>query len=187
MNFKVVFLGDANVGKTSIVQRYVNRTFSENPRSTLGVDFHTIRVSKTCTLSVWDTAGTEAFHSVTRQLLRGIHVVVFVFDVSSTESFINLTEWVKLFNQSKTIDNPVMYLVANKTDKPDRRVSFERARSWAEDHNMSLVETSCRNAMGIQILFKCMMQDVLLDTELGQLALQPVQPIRPTSTCPSCV
>ena len=93
---KVIILGDSGVGKTSLLNRYVNNKFDNRYQATIGADFRTkeTEVEGTLvTLQIWDTAGQERYQSLGSAFYRGADACLLVFDLSSQESFRNLTAW----------------------------------------------------------------------------------------------
>jgi len=144
---KFVVVGDAEVGKTCLLGRFVeDRDWSERG-TTIGVDFG----SKTQTigsslvkLHVWDTAGQESFRSITRSYYRGAAASLLVYDVTRRESFEHLREWLAEVRHS-TNPAPVISVVGNKTDlQAHRRVSTEEASALAAAEGALFFETSAR-------------------------------------------
>ena len=121
--FKILLIGASNVGKSSIMTRYVDNIFSESYISTIGVDFKikTLEVNnKIIKLQVWDTAGQERFRSITSSYYRGSSCIIVVFDLSDINSFIDAIEiWLDEIkkNNEKTGSNSMVYIVGNKLDK----------------------------------------------------------------------
>ena len=101
--FKVVFAGDAAVGKTSFINRITKGVFMSNLSSTLGVDFQvkTIRVDdRNIAIQLWDTAGQERFRSVTKTYFRRADGVMLLYDVTSERSFTSVRHWVQCIDVS---------------------------------------------------------------------------------------
>ena len=122
IDLKVVVLGVASVGKTSIINRYCNDSFREDSLSTIGAGFftHSIKINDTeVTLMLWDTAGEERFRSVAPSLLRGSNGLVLVYDVTNVQSFNELEIYLEMFldvvNVNAMSVMPVL-LLGNKTD-----------------------------------------------------------------------
>lgn len=121
--FKVLIVGDATVGKTSLVQRYSNDSFTKHYKSTVGVDF-ALKVlqwsdSETVRLQLWDIAGQERFTSMTRLYYREAAACVIMFDVTNRASFLNSQKWKEDLDSKATLPNgaPVpCILLANKCD-----------------------------------------------------------------------
>ena len=94
--FKILLIGDSSVGKSSILLRFTDEVFEEQMSSTIGVDFRvkTVHIGgKTVKLTIWDTAGQEAFLSITRSYYRGADGALLVYDISRRATFQNLTRW----------------------------------------------------------------------------------------------
>ncbi|TKR92292.1 hypothetical protein L596_006975 [Steinernema carpocapsae] len=95
-NLKIIILGDSGVGKSSLLDRYVNHRFSQNFKTTIGMDFFTkqLYVSKRkVTVQLWDTAGQERFQSLGSSFFRGSDGVILVYDVTNAKSFKSLEHW----------------------------------------------------------------------------------------------
>jgi Ras-related protein Rab-7A len=93
---KVIILGDSGVGKTSLMNQYVNRRFSNQYKATIGADFLTKEVmvdDRLVTMQLWDTAGQERFQSLGVAFYRGADCCVLVYDVNSAKSFETLDSW----------------------------------------------------------------------------------------------
>eukprot|EP00879_Flechtneria_rotunda_P010463 GHRR01010939.1.p1 GENE.GHRR01010939.1~~GHRR01010939.1.p1 ORF type:complete len:125 (+),score=31.91 GHRR01010939.1:67-441(+) len=93
---KVIILGDSGVGKTSLMNQYVQKKFSKEYKATIGADFLTKEIQiddKLVTMQIWDTAGQERFQSLGVAFYRGADCCVLVYDVNSTKSFENLDTW----------------------------------------------------------------------------------------------
>ena len=115
---KVIIVGDSNVGKSSLMEGYVNGRIDSEYIPTIGIDFKTKKISvgaETCKLQIWDTAGQERFRSIISAYYKGAHVVLIVFDVTNRESFNNIPRWIRSV-RNHCVDNQFFVLVANKTD-----------------------------------------------------------------------
>ena len=96
--FKLLLIGDGGVGKSSLILRFSDDTFTESYISTIGVDFkiRTIEIrGKSIKLQIWDTAGEEKFRTVTASYYRGAHGIIVVYDVTDQTSFTNVKQWMK--------------------------------------------------------------------------------------------
>ena len=156
--FKVIMAGDGAVGKTSIVKRYVSRTFTQDYLSTLGVqvsskDF-TFDDGKTIKLLIWDVAGQYVFASVRSMYYRDATVALVVFDVTNRDTFDNVSKWVR---EARDVEPSLaIILVGNKVDLTlERDVSEKEAEALVARLNLAgYVETSARTGQGINELFK---------------------------------
>lgn len=151
--FHVIFLGDANVGKTSFLHLLHQNSFATGLTATVGVDFRVKNLlvdNKRFALQLWDTAGQERYHSVTRQLLRKADGVVLMYDITSQESFVHVRYWLDCLQDAES-DDVVILLLGNKTDcEEDRQVSTEAGQQLAQELGVSFGE--CSAALGHNIL-----------------------------------
>jgi Ras-related protein Rab-7A len=169
---KVVLLGDAGVGKTSLMDRFVNQTFSERYKATIGADFLTkeLRIeNKLVTLQIWDTAGCERFNSLGSAYFRGSDCCILVFDVTDAKSLNSLSFWKEEFYMHALEDEKdrktfPFVVLANKIDMFDRRVvTTEQAQDWCKTsgHNISYFETSAKSGQNVESAFKVAVTAVL--------------------------
>lgn len=155
--FKLVFLGDEAVGKTSIITRFMYDTFEMAYKVTIGIDF----VSKTMyledkivRLQLWDTAGQERFRSLIPSYIRDSSVAVVVYDISNRASFLNSEQWIEDVRNERGNDVVIM-LVGNKTDLSDRRqVATDEGEKKAKEWNVMFIETSAKAGFNVKGLFR---------------------------------
>ncbi|XP_032385517.1 ras-related protein Rab-33B isoform X1 [Etheostoma spectabile] len=147
--FKIIVIGDSNVGKTCLTYRFCGGTFLKNPEATIGVDFRerTLELDgETIKLQIWDTAGQERFRkSMVEHYYRSVHAVIFVYDVTSLSSFESIPEWIE--ECSRHCVGPLVprIMVGNKCDLRDRReVPTTAAQCLADSYNFPLFETSAK-------------------------------------------
>ncbi|KAG1714258.1 Ras-related protein Rab-35 [Nymphon striatum] len=161
--FKLLIIGDSGVGKSSLLLRFADNTFSGNYITTIGVDFkiRTIEVDgDKVKLQIWDTAGQERFRTITSTYYRGTHGVIVVYDVTSGESFANVKRWLHEIDQNCEIVNRI--LVGNKNDDPDRKVVLtEDAQRFADQMGIQLFETSAKENINVEEMFNCITKLVL--------------------------
>jgi small GTP-binding protein len=118
--YKVILIGDASVGKSSIARRQANGVFDFKMMSTVGVDHlvSTIEIDgRSIKLMLWDTAGQEQFASLVPMYVRGAHACIIVASVVDPESCAHMEEWMHLLQKSG--DNPPIVVAINKTDLLD--------------------------------------------------------------------
>ncbi len=150
--FKYIIIGDSGVGKSCILLRFIEDTFNPNLENTIGVEFGAKQVEiegKQIKLQIWDTAGQEAFQSITRSYYRSSAGALLVYDVTNRESFENIENWL---DEARVNGNPemVLCLVANKCDLEEKReVSKEDGENLAKENKLLYVETSALNASGV--------------------------------------
>jgi Ras-related protein Rab-6A len=154
--FKIVFLGDQNVGKTSIITRFIYDTFDDTYQATIGIDFFSKVMSidnKLYRLQLWDTAGLERFRSLIPSYIRNSNVAAIVYDITDRESFENVNKWVEDVRAERG-NEVIMMLVGNKNDlNATRVVSFEQGEQKAKEFGMEFVETSAKTGFNIKSLF----------------------------------
>lgn len=153
--FKVILLGDGGVGKTSMIERFINDSFNFNTPHTVGAEYYakTINIQKEkVLLNIWDTAGQERYRSIIPSYFKGAKGVVLVYDICSKNSFSSLNYWI---NQVKQFaEDAAFMLIGNKADLEDtREVLSEEALKLAKRFNMLFFETSCSTALNIQFAF----------------------------------
>ena len=156
---KVVLLGDAGVGKTSIISRYVTNTFSEVLMSTTGASFATKKLDidseHKIKFQIWDTAGQERFRSLAKIFYQNAAVAVLVYDITRRESFEKLKDfWIKELEENAPSDI-ILAIAANKSDSYESEVvSLKEGKELATQINAIFKSTSAMLSHGIEDLFK---------------------------------
>lgn len=160
---KLLIIGDSGVGKSSLLLRFADNTFTGNYINTIGVDFkiRTLEVdNQRVKLHIWDTAGQERFRTITSTYYRGTHGVIVVYDITNGESFANVKRWLHEIDQNCDVVNRI--LVGNKNDCPDRKVVlYEDAKRFADHMNIMLFETSAKNNINVDEMFLTLTRMVL--------------------------
>jgi Ras-related protein Rab-6A len=155
--YKLVFLGEQAVGKTSIITRFMYDTFDNNYQATIGIDFLSKTMyldDRTVRLQLWDTAGQERFRSLIPSYIRDSSVAVVVYDVTNKTSFANCDKWIEDVRGERGGEVVIM-LVGNKTDLSDKRqVSAEEGEAKAKKLNVLFVETSAKSNQNIKQMFR---------------------------------
>nr|XP_033773257.1 ras-related protein Rab-44 [Geotrypetes seraphini]XP_033773258.1 ras-related protein Rab-44 [Geotrypetes seraphini] len=143
--YKVLFVGDSNVGKTSFLNRVHNGLYCRDMGATIGLDYRikTLTVdSRRFALQLWDTAGQERYHSITKQFFRKADGVVVMYDITSRPTFMAVHYWIDCI-QEKAGDEVLTLLLGNKTDcESERQVPIHEGKRLAEDHNLLFFECS---------------------------------------------
>ena len=153
---KIAILGDSQVGKTAILIRFNKGTFSSTTQPTIGAGALTITMNTQngpLKVQIWDTAGQERFRSLIPLYSKGSVLGIFVYSISSDESFQHLSDWINVFRE--TADNCMEgIIVGNKSDLTlEREVDFEKGQNFAFSRNMGFFETSAKNGENIIELF----------------------------------
>lgn len=161
--FKLLIIGDSGVGKSSLLIRFSDNTFSGSYITTIGVDFKIRTVllhGERVKLQIWDTAGQERFRTITNTYYRGTHGVIVVYDVTNGESFGNVKRWLQEIESNCDIVNKV--LVGNKNDDPTRKVvTTEDAERFANQMEIKLFETSAKDNLNVEEMFLAITEQVL--------------------------
>ncbi|KAK7358983.1 hypothetical protein VNO77_00926 [Canavalia gladiata] len=155
--YKLVFLGDQSVGKTSIITRFMYDKFDTTYQATIGIDFLSKTMyleDRTVRLQLWDTAGQERFRSLIPSYIRDSSVAVIVYDVANRQSFLNTNKWVEEVRTERGSD-VIIVLVGNKTDLVDKRqVSIEEGDAKSREFGIMFIETSAKAGFNIKPLFR---------------------------------
>jgi len=158
---KLIILGESGVGKTAILNKYVNGKFIEEHKATIGADFLTKELNlddKLVTLQIWDTAGQERFQSLGNAFYRGSDACVLVYDITNDQSFKKIEEWRSNFISQASPDEPKKFpflLLGNKSDKDSQRqVDKLQADTYARSQGMRFYETSAVNGANIEDAIK---------------------------------
>ncbi|XP_069740989.1 EF-hand calcium-binding domain-containing protein 4B isoform X2 [Narcine bancroftii] len=150
--FKLILVGNSNVGKSSILRRFCGDCFYSGICATVGIDYcvKTVNVANCLlALQLWDTAGQERFHSITKQFLRRTDGVVLIYDVTEAASFLAVRHWLQCVQEEAGADVLIL-LLANKTDlESDRQVSTEEGQQLAKGCNMIFYECSAFSGANI--------------------------------------
>ena len=169
---KVVLVGDTGVGKTSIIERYINDKYDENQKTTL-VSSYTFKkidikkYNKSVSLDIWDTAGQEVYRSLSKNFYLNASIGILVYDISRKASFESIRDYwyeqLKTFGEEKMIFD----VVGNKTDLFQREeVPENEARNFAKSINAGFHLVSCKDCVGIKDLFEDCGRKYLEDNDL---------------------
>ncbi|PAA65552.1 hypothetical protein BOX15_Mlig021247g3 [Macrostomum lignano] len=161
--FKLLLIGDSGVGKSCLLLRFADDTYTDSYISTIGVDFkiRTIELDgKTIKLQIWDTAGQERFRTITSSYYRGAHGIIVVYDVTDQDSFNNVKNWLQEIERYAS-DSVNRLLVGNKCDlTANKVVDFATAKEYAESLGIQFLETSAKNATNVEQAFLSMASEI---------------------------
>jgi len=171
--FKLLLIGDSGVGKSCLLLRFADDTYTESYISTIGVDFkiRTLELEgKTIKLQIWDTAGQERFRTITSSYYRGAHGIIVVYDVTDMESFNNVKQWLNEIDRYAS-EKVNKMLVGNKSDLTSKKaVDYNTAKEFADTLSLSFLETSAKNATNVEQAFITMAAEIK-----NRMATQPQQ------------
>ena len=159
---KICFVGNSNVGKTSIIRRFINNKFDEEKiASTISVNFENKKLKidpyTELNMQIWDTAGQERFRSLTASYLRESNGIFIVFDLSDKKSFDDLISWFEEINKAEINQkNCVKIVIGNKLDSKDKEVDNDTAKKLAEENGMKYLPVSAKDGINIVSMFEIM-------------------------------
>lgn len=173
-NFKYIIIGDACVGKSCLLLRYIDKRFEQMHDTTIGVDFGSkdIYFSECNTnvkIQIWDTAGQESFKSIIRSYFRGAIGAFIVFDITKKDTFDNVKSWL---NEVKNYCNANINitLVGNKIDLENKRIiSREEALDFANNNNINYIETSAKTGYNVNEAFNNNIKRILERIKNGEI------------------
>ena len=154
--YKYIIIGDASVGKSNILLRFCNNKFTDDYQATRGVEFGARNIefdNNISRIQIWDTAGQECFHSITRAYYKNSVCAIIVYDITNQESFNHVKDWVEDVQNSspKTV---LIVLIGNKIDLEDLRViSTEQGQDYADKNGFIFMETSAKTGQGVDEIF----------------------------------
>jgi small GTP-binding protein len=173
-SYKIVVVGASAVGKSSIVQRLVQGTFTEDGTTTCGADFYTYSCpvnNDNVKLQIWDTAGQERFRSISKSYFRNAVGAVLVYDITNMASFEQLADWL---NDLQTLSAPNAYilLIGNKADlEKQRQVGADLTKDFAEKHHLESIDTSALSGKNVKEAFARMALEVSNRVTSGQITV----------------
>ena len=164
MIFKILIIGDTNVGKSNLLLIYVKNDFSVDMKSTVGVEFGS-KILKILGINIkaqiWDTAGQERYRSMTSSYFKGSKGVLIVYDITNQSSFESVDRWINEFRM-KSDENSSIIIVGNKNDlEEERKVTKEEGEEKAKKFNLGFFETSAKDGKNVDDAFKCLFEKVV--------------------------
>ena len=163
---QIILVGESGVGKTSLIRRYTNNIFNTNHLETIGIEFFNKeeRINdQIIQIKLWDTAGQEIFHSLTKNFYRKADGIIIVYDITNKESFERIQDWVKsVYDNTDTYKEIQMIIVGNKIDLEERReVSKEEGLKIGKYFEIDFFEASAKNAEGVRNFMIKIIEDIL--------------------------
>ena len=163
---QILTLGDGKVGKTSILKRYNDDTFTSHHLTTIGIDFITKDVTidnEKVSVKIWDTAGQERFRTITHTFYKQAEGVLLVYDVTDRTSYENLHNWVNSIHEHAD-EKIIKYLIGNKIDlTEERKVTKEEGQKMANQYNMKYFETSAKSNTNVTESIEGLAKDIFVN------------------------
>jgi small GTP-binding protein len=154
--FKLLIVGESGVGKTCMLLRFADNLFEENFLSTIGVDFKVKEITvnnQKVKLQIWDSAGQERFRNITSSYYRNCSGIIIVYDVTSEDSFIRVTDWIQ--EVRRYVPTVPLIVVGNKCDLEDKRaVPTARGEELGQKEGLIFLETSAKTNTNIETAFE---------------------------------
>uniref|UniRef100_A0A7S0LEA0 Uncharacterized protein n=1 Tax=Coccolithus braarudii TaxID=221442 RepID=A0A7S0LEA0_9EUKA len=166
---KLLLIGDSGVGKSSILARFADDSFSQGFIATIGIDFkiRTITLDdKKIKLQIWDTAGQERFRTISSTYYRGAHGIIVVYDITNQESFTNVKRWLTEIdkyareNVNKLLVGNKVDLVLDDGDTRLRKVKLADGKAFAEQLGVKFLETSAKKGDFVDTAFLLMANEI---------------------------
>ena len=160
--FRILLLGDPNVGKTSIFLRFFDDNFKET-YNTYSMDYRMKIVEigeKIINLQIWDSPGHDRLRSIVQNYYKGADGIIIVYDITNLNSFKNVKYWINRVIENIS-PNKIIVLVGNKCDSPERVVSEEEGRKLAEEYNINFFEISAKTDINIEEIFDLISNEIL--------------------------
>ena len=163
---KIILLGDSGVGKTSIINRYINNRFNPDMVSSLGSTSNEKIIIKDdikYKLIIWDTSGQEVYHSLTNLFIKGSNIVILVYSIDSLASFQGLNYWYKSVEEKIDGDNYILAVIGSKSDLINEEVvSEDEGKKYAEEKKAFFKLVSSKDdAKGINNLFESLLNELI--------------------------
>ena len=158
--FKILLLGDSEVGKSCFLMRYSDNVFIENYITTIGLDYKlkTVKLDtgKTIKVQLWDTAGQDKYRTIAKNYYKGSHGILLLYDITKQSSFDNIREWVRDIKEEVS-EKAIIFLIGNKIDiEEERKISKEKGEELAEEFKIPFFEASAKSGKNVDEVFKAL-------------------------------
>lgn len=161
--FKILSLGESGVGKTCLIQRYIDNKYDNNQISTIGIDFKPKIVKfkgKSLKLKIWDTAGQERYRNLTQQYYKNADGILLMFDLSKHESFNTINYWIDQIKAFSHIEFTPILLIGTKSDIEKREVTSAESKEISEKYGLKFFESSAQENTGITEIFEYLCEKI---------------------------
>ena len=160
---KLLLIGDSGVGKSCLLLRFSEDSFTPSFITTIGIDFkiRTVEIDgKKIKLQIWDTAGQERFRTITTAYYRGAMGILLVYDVTEEKSFLSIRNWIANVDQFAQ-EGVNRILIGNKSDMSSKRtVDYAAGKALADEYGIRFLETSAKNSTNVDEAFVSLARDI---------------------------
>ena len=157
--FKVLLIGNSDVGKSSLILRYVDQIWNDVFVPTIGVDFKVKSLDvdqKRVKMQIWDTAGQERFRNVISSYFKGAHGILLIYDITTRDSFKELENWLGEVERNAS-SQVLKILIGNKCDLEEKReIPKDERQAFAYRNGMQFMETSAKNNTNVTEAFEAL-------------------------------
>ena len=163
--FKILMLGDSEVGKSCFLMRYSDNVFVENYITTIGLDYKlkTIKLDsgKIIKVQLWDTAGQDKYRTIAKNYYKGSHGILLLYDTTKMSSFENIREWIQDIRQ-EVCPKSIIFLIGNKIDLTEqRKIAKEQGEELAEEFKIPFFEASAKSGENVDEVFKALYEKII--------------------------
>ena len=162
--YKILLLGDSEVGKSCFLMRYADNVFVENYITTIGLDYKLKYIQldsgQVIKVQLWDTAGQDRYRTIAKNYYKGSHGILLLYDVTKSSSFENIREWIKDI-RDEVYEKAIIFLIGNKIDKKDQiKIKTEEGEKLAEEFNIPFFEASAKSGENVDEIFKALYKKI---------------------------
>ena len=170
--FKILIVGDSEVGKTSFILRFCDNTFPDESLTTIGIDTKTKfikRNDKKIQLVIWDTAGQERFKSIAKNTLKGADGVFLMYAINKKNTFKSIKDWISSIKESLNTEKLGLLIIGNKCDLPEeeREVDDDMVKALQDKEKVEIIEASGKDNINVNESFLKLI-DKMIELELGR-------------------
>ena len=163
--YKILILGDTQVGKSCFLTRYADNSFQDEYLSTIGMDYkiknYQAEDGSTIKLYIWDTAGQDRFRSITRNYYKGADGIILIYDITKKDTFENVRNWINNI-KDEAPDRVVLILVGNKVDdERNRVVPKSEGEEIAKEFNLPFFECSAKSDINVTPVFDTLIKRII--------------------------
>ena len=169
LKLKLIFVGHGKVGKTSLINQYINKTFTEGYVMTVGGDKTLKKLNvkgRDLNIEVCDTAGQNEYRAVNKIFMKNTDIALIVYDITNRKSFEELNNWIKGVKEINNNKNVIFGIAANKSDLYEQRVvNKKEGEEFAKNNNALFFETSAKDYDSVEYVFLTLSEEYLKKEE----------------------